>query len=71
MWAGDAMIITDWDIWMLRYTWSQIAKDTTRFPAIQVTPSQESVQTCQFKGVFVEMQKLLCFLNHYKEQNVE
>jgi len=45
MWAGDSMTITDWDIWMLRYTWSQIAKDTTRFPAIQVTPSQEPVQT--------------------------
>lgn len=45
MWAGDFMTITDWDIWMLRYTWSQIAKDTERFPEIQVTPSQEPVQT--------------------------
>lgn len=31
MWAGDSTTITDWDIWMLRYTWSQLKKDTSRF----------------------------------------
>ncbi|APB71283.1 hypothetical protein PPYC1_13325 [Paenibacillus polymyxa] len=31
MWAGDSDHITDWDIWMLRYTWSQLKKDTSRF----------------------------------------
>jgi len=33
MWAGDSMTITEWDSWMLRYVWSQIKKDTSRFPA--------------------------------------
>ncbi|WP_025685551.1 discoidin domain-containing protein [Paenibacillus maysiensis] len=32
MWAGNSDHITDWDVWMLRYTWSQIKKDTARFP---------------------------------------
>lgn len=31
MWAGDSMSITEWDAWMLRYTWSQLKKDTERF----------------------------------------
>ncbi|MDP4177306.1 MAG: dockerin type I domain-containing protein [Bacillota bacterium] len=34
MWAGDSMTITDWDVWMLRYTWSQLKKDTVRFPVL-------------------------------------
>lgn len=33
MWAGNSPTITSWDIWMLRYTWSQIKKDASRFPA--------------------------------------
>lgn len=31
MWAGDSAVITDWDAWMLRYTWSQLKSDTNRF----------------------------------------
>ncbi|GAA0137441.1 hypothetical protein YSY43_42820 [Paenibacillus sp. YSY-4.3] len=31
MWAGNSTIITDWDAWLLRYTWSQLKKDTQRF----------------------------------------
>jgi len=31
MWAGNSTTITDWDIWMLRYTWSQLKKDKSRF----------------------------------------
>ncbi|MNP21250.1 F5/8 type C domain protein [compost metagenome] len=31
MWAGNSSTITNWDVWMFRYTWSQIKKDTTRF----------------------------------------
>ncbi|MEC0181057.1 discoidin domain-containing protein [Paenibacillus peoriae] len=34
MWAGNSNHITDWDIWMLRYTWSQLKKDTSRFPSV-------------------------------------
>ncbi|MGS5019766.1 dockerin [Paenibacillus sp. JJ1683] len=32
MWAGNSPKITEWDTWMLRYTWSQVKKDTSRFP---------------------------------------
>jgi hypothetical protein len=39
MWAGNSMTIADWDIWMLRYTWSQLKKDTSRFPTIPTTPT--------------------------------
>lgn len=35
MWAGDSASITDWDIWMLRYTWSQLKSDTSRFPEVK------------------------------------
>lgn len=48
MWAGDSATITDWDVWMLRYTWSQLKQDTNRFPAITVTtpsPSPEVTVT--------------------------
>jgi hypothetical protein len=39
MWAGNSMTITSWDIWMLRYTWSQLNDDTSRFPArAAITP---------------------------------
>lgn len=31
MWAGNSPVITDLDIWMLRYTWSQIKNDYDRF----------------------------------------
>lgn len=31
MWAGNSTTITDWDAWLLRYTWSQIKKDAQRF----------------------------------------
>lgn len=31
MWAGNSQVITDWDIWMLRYTWSQIKNESSRF----------------------------------------
>ncbi|GEM_PF-3416397 len=34
MWAGNSSTITEWDIWMLRYTWSQLKQDTSRFPAV-------------------------------------
>ncbi|WP_342417614.1 dockerin [Paenibacillus sp. FSL R10-2782] len=33
MWAGNSSKITEWDTWMLRYTWSQVKKDPSRFPA--------------------------------------
>lgn len=33
MWAGNSATITEMDVWMLRYTWSQIRKDSSRFPA--------------------------------------
>ncbi|MCZ8523566.1 MULTISPECIES: discoidin domain-containing protein [Paenibacillus] len=33
MWAGNSQTISNWDIWMFRYTWSQLKKDTSRFPA--------------------------------------
>lgn len=33
MWAGDSSTITEWDQWMLRYTWSQLKEDTSRFSA--------------------------------------
>lgn len=43
MWAGDSMSITSWDYWMLRYTWSQLNDDSSRFPSKTVvstpTPS--------------------------------
>lgn len=42
--AGDSASITDWDIWMLRYTCSQLKSDTSRFPEIKtpvVTPPEE------------------------------
>ena len=39
MWAGDSTTITEWDSWLLRYTWSQLKKDTTRFPEIAVQDS--------------------------------
>lgn len=32
MWVGSSITITNWDAWLLRYTWSQLRKDTTRFP---------------------------------------
>jgi len=32
MWAGNSSTITNWDAWLLRYTWSQLKKDTARFP---------------------------------------
>lgn len=32
MWAGNSPKITEWDTWMLRYTWSQVKKDSSRFP---------------------------------------
>lgn len=32
MWAGNSTTITNWDGWLLRYTWSQLKKDTVRFP---------------------------------------
>ena len=32
MWAGNSITVTEWDIWLLRYTWSQIKQDTSRFP---------------------------------------
>jgi len=32
MWAGNSSVITEWDAWMLRYTWTQLKKNTTRFP---------------------------------------
>ncbi|MFM9279708.1 dockerin [Paenibacillus jiagnxiensis] len=31
MWAGNSQVITDWDVWMLRYTWSQIKNEPSRF----------------------------------------
>ncbi|CAM4503361.1 dockerin [Paenibacillus macerans] len=31
MWAGNSAKITDWDIWLLRYTWSQLKQDSQRF----------------------------------------
>ncbi|WP_339157767.1 dockerin [Paenibacillus sp. FSL W8-0186] len=31
MWAGNSTTITDWDAWLLRYTWSQLKKDAQRF----------------------------------------
>ena len=32
MWAGNSATITEWDTWLLRYTWSQLKQDTSRFP---------------------------------------
>jgi len=32
MWAGNSATITDFDKWMLRYVWSQLKNDTSRFP---------------------------------------
>ena len=37
--AGNSTVITDWDKWMLRYTWSQLKADTNRFPVIEVEPT--------------------------------
>ncbi|GGG03939.1 hypothetical protein GCM10010912_55910 [Paenibacillus albidus] len=34
MWAGNSATITNWDVWMLRYTWSQLKQDTARFPTV-------------------------------------
>lgn len=34
MWAGNSPTITNWDVWLLRYTWSQLKKDTSRFPLV-------------------------------------
>ncbi|MDU5948605.1 MAG: dockerin, partial [Paenibacillus macerans] len=31
MWAGNSSKITDWDVWLLRYTWSQLKQDSQRF----------------------------------------
>ncbi len=33
MWAGNSSTITEWDIWLLRYTWSQLKQNTSRFSA--------------------------------------
>ncbi len=35
MWAGNSSTITSWDCWLLRYTWSQLKKDISRFPAAE------------------------------------
>lgn len=32
MWAGNSSTITEFDKWMLRYVWSQLKNDTSRFP---------------------------------------
>jgi hypothetical protein len=32
MWAGNSATITNFDKWMLRYVWSQLKNDTSRFP---------------------------------------
>lgn len=37
MWAGNSRTITNWDVWMLRYTWSQLKQDQARFPTTPVT----------------------------------
>ncbi len=37
MWAGNSSTITNWDAWLLRYTWSQLKKDTARFPLVPST----------------------------------
>lgn len=39
MWALNSPTITDWDVWMLRYIWTQLKKDTTRFPERSVQDS--------------------------------
>ncbi|MDS0527543.1 discoidin domain-containing protein [Clostridium sp. SHJSY1] len=43
MWAGNSATITDWDSWLLRYTWSQLKKDTSRFPATSTTPTNSNI----------------------------
>lgn len=35
MWVGSSITITNWDAWLLRYTWSQLRQDTSRFPLIR------------------------------------
>ncbi|MNW32139.1 F5/8 type C domain protein [compost metagenome] len=40
MWAFDSEVITNWDVWLLRHTWSQLKKDTNRFPLNQGQPQQ-------------------------------
>lgn len=44
MWAGNSSTITDWDVWMLRYAWSQLKTDTSRFPTT-TTPSEDDEET--------------------------
>lgn len=43
MWAGNSSTITSWDAWMLRYTWSQLKKDTSRFPTQSLTNNSKPV----------------------------
>lgn len=43
MWAGNSSTITSWDVWLLRYTWSQVKKDTTRFPGTPGNTDQTNV----------------------------
>jgi hypothetical protein len=47
MWASNSMTITNWDIWLLRYTWSQIKSDTTRFPANVTKDSTNTTETAK------------------------
>jgi hypothetical protein len=44
MWAGNSSTITDWDVWMLRYSWSQLKTDTSRFPTT-TTPTEDDEDT--------------------------
>lgn len=41
MWAGNSATITEWDVWLLRYIWSQLKQDTSRFPNITVDDTND------------------------------
>ena len=41
MWAGNSATITEWDVWLLRYIWSQLKQDTSRFQNITVDDTND------------------------------
>lgn len=48
MWAGNSDHITDWDIWMLRYTWSQLKK------ILPVSQSRLKTTMAQLKQILIK-----------------
>lgn len=64
MWAGNSPTITNWDVWLLRYTWSQLKKDTSRFPLVPAGNEPVNVaSSAQVSASYVSPWETIAALN--------